>query len=106
MNAVNAAPRTLPEILATADLTLAPGCGDAMSARLIEAAGFDVAYISGAWTAALRGFPDVGVVSRSEMLETARAIAEAVSIPVVADIDTGFGGVAGIWRTILDFERA
>jgi 2-methylisocitrate lyase-like PEP mutase family enzyme len=98
--------RSLREILAAAELTIAPGCGDAMSARLIEAAGFEVAYISGAWTAALRGFPDVGVVSRGEMLDTARSIADSVTIPVVADIDTGFGGVAGLWRTIRDFERA
>jgi 2-methylisocitrate lyase-like PEP mutase family enzyme len=76
-----------------------------MSARLIEASGFDVAYISGAWTAALRGFPDAGIVSWTEMLETARLVADAVDIPVVADADAGFGSPSTIWRAIRDLER-
>jgi 2-methylisocitrate lyase-like PEP mutase family enzyme len=86
--------------------TIAPGCGDAFSARLIETTGFDLAYISGAWIAALRGFPDIGIVSRTEMLDSARAIADAIAIPVVADVDTGFGGTANVSRTVRDFERA
>ena len=61
---------------------MAPGCGDAISARLIEATGFESAYMSGAWTAAARGFQDYGLVTLQEMVQNAHDMARAVSIPV------------------------
>jgi 2,3-dimethylmalate lyase len=86
--------------------TVVPGCGDALSARLIEAAGFRATCMSGAWVAALRGFTDNGLITLPEMAESARYLVNAVSIPVLADVDTGFGGVLNMRRCVHEFESA
>jgi 2-methylisocitrate lyase-like PEP mutase family enzyme len=85
---------------------IVPGCGDALSARLIEAAGFRATCVSGAWAAALRGFTDNGLITLPEMAESARHVANAVSIPVLADVDTGFGGALNVRRCVREFESA
>jgi len=85
---------------------LVPGCGDALSARLVQAAGFPATCLSGAWAAALRGFQDVGLITLPEMAASARSVADAVSIPVLADVDTGFGGPLNIRRCVHEFEAA
>jgi 2-methylisocitrate lyase-like PEP mutase family enzyme len=82
-----------------------PGCGDALFARLIEGAGFDAMYISGAWIAASHGYPDVGILGRTDVLDRARAVVGAVKVPVVLDIDTGFGGQSSLWETIRGCEQ-
>jgi 2-methylisocitrate lyase-like PEP mutase family enzyme len=96
----------LRELLDRDEAVVAPGCGDAFHARLIEAAGFPVVYISGGWASGSRGFPDLGFLSQTEMLENARYVAQAVDVPVVADADTGFGGLLNVSRTVRDFEAA
>jgi 2-methylisocitrate lyase-like PEP mutase family enzyme len=86
---------------------LAPGCYDALSARLVEEAGFSAAYMTGFGSAAGRlGRPDVGLLTMSEMVDNAYRIAEAVDIPVIADADTGYGNPISVIRTVREFERA
>ena len=86
---------------------IAPGASDALSARLIEQAGFPVVYIGSYATAASRfGLADVGLIAAPEMVEQARTIAEAVQIPVIADAENGFQHAANIWRTVRAFENA
>jgi 2-methylisocitrate lyase-like PEP mutase family enzyme len=86
---------------------VAPGAYDALSARLVEQAGFDVVYMTGFGTAAsLLGRPDVGLLTASEMLDNARRIAAAVDVPVVADADTGYGAPINVIRTVRDYEDA
>ena len=69
---------------------LLPGCYDALGARLIEQAEFDVAYMTGFGTSAsLLGRPDVGLLGLNEMVDNARRITAAVDLPVIADADTG-----------------
>jgi 2-methylisocitrate lyase-like PEP mutase family enzyme len=86
---------------------LAPGAYDALSARLIEAAGFPCVYMTGFGTAAsMLGRPDIGLLTGTEMVDNARRIAGAVAVPVVADADTGYGNPLNVIRTVLDFERA
>jgi 2-methylisocitrate lyase-like PEP mutase family enzyme len=88
-------------------IVIAPGATDAMSARLIEAAGFPVVYIGSYATAASRfGLADVGLLAGPEMIEQARTIAEAVQVPVIADAEGGFQNAASIWRTVRAFENA
>jgi len=100
-------PRRLRELLAGAWPVLAPGAYDALSARLVEQAGFGVVYMTGFGTAAsLLGRPDVGLLTATEMLDNARRIVAAVDIPVVADADTGYGGPLNVVRTVQDYERA
>ena len=100
-------PRRLREMLAGGGLIVAPGAYDALSARLIAAAGFSCVYMTGFGTAAsLLGRPDIGLVSSTEMIDNARRIAGAVEVPVVADADTGYGNPINVIRTVRDYERA
>ncbi|ASV84894.1 isocitrate lyase family protein [Ochrobactrum quorumnocens] len=84
-----------------------PGCYDALSAKLIESAGFEAAAISGfALEGAHLGGPDIGLMTLTELVEQSARITDAVNIPVIADVDTGFGGVQNIHRTVRLAERA
>ncbi len=88
-------------------MVLAPGCFDALGARLIAEAGFPSAYMTGFGTAAARlGQPDVGLLTMTEMVDNARRIAGAVAIPVIADADTGYGNPINVIRTVQEYETA
>jgi carboxyvinyl-carboxyphosphonate phosphorylmutase len=97
----------LAELIAAGDMVLAPGCYDPLGARLIEEAGFQAVYMTGFGTAAGRlGRPDVGLLTMSEMVDNARRIAQAVSVPVIADADTGYGNPLNVIRTVHEYEAA
>jgi 2-methylisocitrate lyase-like PEP mutase family enzyme len=99
--------RRLGDALAAPGVTLAPGAADPLTARLIEEAGFSVVYATGAGIAnAQLGVPDVGLVSMDEALRVVRAMAAVVSLPILADADTGFGNPLNVMRTVREFERA
>jgi len=84
-----------------------PGAFDALSARLIEAAGFDAVYVTGAGFAnAGLGVPDIGLVTATELRDHVARIADAVDIPLVVDADTGFGNAINMRRTVRQLERA
>ncbi len=102
------APRCrLRELLAGPGPLVAPGAYDALSARLVEQAGFDVVYMTGfGTTASLLGRPDVGLLGGSEMIDNARRIASAVDVPVIADADTGYGNAVTVLRTVAAYEQA
>jgi 2-methylisocitrate lyase-like PEP mutase family enzyme len=91
-------------LLSGPGLLIAPGAYDALTARLIEQAGFPLVYMTGAGTAAARGFPDYGLVTLTEMAETAGVLARSVAIPVLADADTGYGNELNVTRTVREFE--
>ena len=84
-----------------------PGVFNAATARLVERAGFDAVYISGAGLAnATAGVPDIGLLTLTEVAQLAGYIARAVNIPAIADADTGFGGHLSAARTVVEFEQA
>jgi 2-methylisocitrate lyase-like PEP mutase family enzyme len=86
---------------------LAPGAYDALTARLVEQAGFDVVYMTGfGTTASLIGRPDVGLLTGTEMVDGARRLAAAVDVPVIADADTGYGNAINVVRTVQLYEQA
>jgi 2-methylisocitrate lyase-like PEP mutase family enzyme len=86
---------------------MAAGAFNPMAAKLAEQAGFDVVYMPGGGVALNRlGLADVGLVTLTEMADSARAIADAVSVPVIADADTGFGNQLNVQRTVREFEHA
>lgn len=101
-------PKGLRALLARPGIVVAPGAYAAMSARLVERAGFEVAYVGSYATAASRlGLPDAGLVSLTEMVDhAASAVAAVADIPIVADAENGFGNAATVWRTVQEFERA
>ncbi|HEY4295611.1 MAG TPA: isocitrate lyase/phosphoenolpyruvate mutase family protein [Paraburkholderia sp.] len=97
----------LNEILRAGGPGIVPGATDCFTARLIEAAGFPVVYVTGGGTAnTYLGAPDIGLVTLNELASQVERIADAVAVPVIADCDTGFGGVANVKRTIRAYERA
>jgi carboxyvinyl-carboxyphosphonate phosphorylmutase len=102
------APRArLRELLAGSDPVVAPGAYDALSARLVEQAGFGVVYMTGfGTTASLIGRPDVGLLGGAEMVDNARRIVAAVDVPVIADADTGYGNAINVVRTVQSYEQA
>jgi 2-methylisocitrate lyase-like PEP mutase family enzyme len=85
---------------------VAPGVADALNARLVAHHNFEAIYMTGAGTAATRlGMPDVGLLTMTEMVDNAARIADAGRLPVIADADTGYGGVLNVRRTIQSYER-
>ena len=100
------APR-LAELVRGREPILAPGAYDALTARIIEQAGFPAVYMTGFGTSAsLLGRPDVGLLTMSQMVDNARRIAQAVDVPVVADADTGYGNALNVIRTVQEYELA
>ncbi len=97
----------LRQLLSAPEIIVAPGAYDGISARLIEAAGFKVVYMTGAGTAGSHlGQPDLGLITLTEMATHAAHIASCVSLPVIADADTGYGNVLNVVRTVREYERA
>lgn len=100
------APR-LAEMIRGRQAILAPGAYDALTARLIERAGFPAVYMTGFGTSAsLLGRPDVGLLTMSQMVDNARRIVQAVDVPVIADADTGYGNPLNVIRTVQEYELA
>lgn len=88
-------------------LVVAPGCYDPLSARLAQLAGFDAIHMTGLGVEASQlAAPDLGLLTMTEIADHAARMAAAVDIPIMADIDTGFGGVLNVQRTIRAMERA
>lgn len=97
----------LRAILAQPDPLVLPGCGDALTARIAERAGFEAIYATGAGFAnSAFGWPDLGLTTMTELVEAVARITAAVALPVVADIDTGFGNALNVRRAVSEFERA
>ena len=82
----------------------APGAYDAIGARLIEQAGFSVVYMTGGGTSVSRGYPDFGLLTMDEMVSNAGAMARSISVPLIADADTGYGNELNVTRTVREFE--
>lgn len=97
----------LKALIEAPELLVMPGAYDALSAMLIEKAGFSAVQASGFGLAASHlGLPDIGILGFREMLDRTRVLVEAVSIPVMADGDTGFGDAATTWHIVRAFEAA
>ena len=94
------------KLLERPGIVVAPGAYDCMSAALIEKAGFDAVYMTGAGTSIARlGAPDLGLATADDMTRNAAAIAGTVDIPLISDADTGYGGVLNVQRVIREYER-
>jgi methylisocitrate lyase len=85
---------------------MVPGAFNALVARAVAQAGFEACYISGGATANVAGYPDIGLITLTEMCRTIREIADASKLPVIADADTGYGEVECCIRTVVEYERA
>lgn len=93
--------------LSAAPAVLAPGAYDPLTALLIEQAGFEAAYVSGASVAyTLLGRPDIGLVSASQVADVVFRMRDRVALPLIVDADTGFGNALNVMQTVRSFEKA
>jgi len=97
----------LRQLLKEPGIIVAPGCYDPLTAKLIEHMGFPCAYLSGASVVNTNlAMPDIGLITMTEMVTVAKNVASAVKIPVIADMDTGYGSALTIQRAVREFENA
>ncbi|WP_146552131.1 methylisocitrate lyase [Rummeliibacillus sp. SL167] len=94
------------ELIAQSSILQIPGAHDAMAGLMAKKAGFEALYLSGAAYTASRGLPDLGIVNSDEVADRAREIIRATNLPLLVDIDTGFGGVLNVARTAREMEEA
>ncbi|WP_428667394.1 isocitrate lyase/PEP mutase family protein [Reyranella sp.] len=93
-------------MLKSGKMIVAPGAIDCITGKLIDQAGFEAAYMTGAGTSATLGYPDYGLITMTEMVANASRIANSISIPLISDADTGYGNELNMFRTVQEFERA
>jgi len=97
----------LRELIQRDKILVIPGAVDALSAKLIEAIGFEAVYMTGFGTAAsIFGLPDIGLLTMTEMVDNAKRICDVVNIPVIADADTGYGNHLNVMRTMEEYQKA
>ena len=96
----------LRERLRSPGIIVAPGCYDGLSARLVREAGFECAYASGGAIARSSGIPDLGLLSQSEIGDRLMQIVDVTELPVIADMDTGYGNALNARHAVRVFERA
>ena len=99
-------PARLRKLLAQDGIVLGGGAHDALSALIVEQAGYPLCVVTGAGVSVCRGYPDVGLLTMEENVANARYIAEAVSIPVIVDADNGYGNAINARRAVRSFEQA
>ncbi|MDA0262669.1 MAG: isocitrate lyase/phosphoenolpyruvate mutase family protein [Chloroflexi bacterium] len=95
------------QLLKAPGIIQAPGAYDCLTAKIIEKAGFPAVYMTGAGTSVGQlGYPDLGLASVTEMVQNAARITEILDVPLIADADTGYGGILNVRRTVRQYERA
>jgi 2-methylisocitrate lyase-like PEP mutase family enzyme len=99
--------RVLRDLIEAERPLVVPGCADALTARIAADVGFPALYATGAGISnALLGLPDLGLATFTEVLDQVARICAAVDVPVIADIDTGYGNALNTYRAVREFERA
>jgi len=96
----------LRQLLASDQMIVAPFVMNALHAKIAQSVGFDAVYMTGSGTSAEKGFPDVGMLTMTEMVGNAKYIANAVDVPVICDADTGYGNPLNVQRTVREYESA
>src|SRR5438045_9494695 len=97
----------LRRLLRRDPLLIAPGAYDGLTARLVELAGFEVVYATGAGISNSQlALADMGLITMNEMLDQVRKMTAAVKVPVICDIDTGYGNAVNLYRTVQECIRS
>src|SRR5215813_13676481 len=103
----NVKARLLRDKLAKGEFVLAPGIYDGISARVADTMGFPALYMTGyGATASMLGLPDAGLATYSDMVGRAEMICSVIDTPLIADADTGYGGLLNVQRTVRGYEAA
>ena len=98
--------KKLAELLDEESCIVVPGVNDALTARIAHYCGASVIYMTGYGTAAVWGYPNIGLLTMSEMVDNVRRISDAFEIPLIADADTGYGNPVNVYRTVKEYGRA
>ena len=98
--------KKLREMIDAGGYTIVPGAYDPLTAKLVELAGFKAIYVTGGGVSRSQGYPDLGLMTLTENVQLLSRLVDAVGIPVIADMDTGYGNAVNIVRSIREFERA
>jgi 2-methylisocitrate lyase-like PEP mutase family enzyme len=98
--------KQLRQIIARQSYTIAPGAYDTLTARLVQLAGFEVVYLTGGGYARANGYPDIGLLTLPEVVRWIGLTVDAVDIPVIGDIDNGYGNAVNVVRAVREFEKA
>ncbi len=93
------------QLMASGRYVIAPGSYDVLTARLVEVAGFDAVYLTGGGFSRSNGYPDIGLLTMTEILPWIARTVEAVEIPVIADMDTGYGNAVNVVRSMREYEK-
>jgi len=96
--------KRLRQLIQAPEILILPGAWDGLSAILIEQAGFQGVYVTGGGIARSTGVPDIGLITLNEQVARIKMICEAVSIPVLADADTGYGNAINLMRAVREME--
>ncbi len=98
--------KRLRQLLAEKRYLIVPGAFDTLTARLVQLAGFEAVYLTGGGFSRASGYPDLGLLTLTEIAQFLSRTVDAVDIPVIADADTGYGNAINVVRTVREFERA
>ncbi len=95
----------LRHLLATTGYVIAPGAYDTLTARLVQLAGFDAVYLTGGGYSRANGYPDVGLLTMTEIVQWIARTVDSVEIPVIADMDSGYGNAVNVVRSVREYEK-
>src|SRR5512139_2826592 len=97
--------KKLRELIVRQGYTIVPGAYDPLTARLVQLAGFDAVYITGGGVSRSQGYPDLGLLTMRENVQVLARVVDAVDIPVIADMDTGYGNAINVVRAMREYDR-
>ena len=95
----------LREMLARKTYTIVPGAYDTLTARLVQLAGFEAVYLTGGGYSRANGYPDIGLLTMTEVSAWISRTVDAVDIPVIADMDAGYGNAVNVVRAVREYEK-
>jgi 2-methylisocitrate lyase-like PEP mutase family enzyme len=98
--------KKLRELIARRGYTIVPGAYDPLMARLVQVAGFEAVYITGGGVSRSQGYPDLGLLTMTENVQVLARVVDTVDIPVIADMDTGYGNAINTVRAMREYDRA
>ena len=98
-------PRKKLRALLNKGYTIVPGAHDVLTARLVQIAGFDGVYLTGGGYSRANGYPDIGLLTMTEVTQWISRVVENVEIPVIADMDAGYGNALNVIRAVREYEK-
>src|SRR5204862_1539653 len=97
--------KKLRELIARSGYVVVPGAYDTLTARLVQGAGFDAVYLTGGGYSRANGYPDIGLITMSEVTQWISRTVDTVEIPVIADMDAGYGNALNVIRSVREYEK-